>query len=241
MAAMTKHLLVLLLVFSHSVIAHAAPLMCKGQHLSAVETMICSDEKLSDYEEHLNILFHNTIGISNPREQRQVLDEQRLWITATRDRCDSWLCLHGAYQARINTLSQLYHERWKTKISGDVLIDLLRHSATSMDDRKKILTDCPKNQASMNFCSFKFFVKTDLAMNAVLTNKLDALSLPCRENVKTEQAQWEIVRDSNCNKEADDKAGNSSMRAMIYSTCQAEATEQRTAQLASLTSCENMK
>ena len=240
MATLTKLFLLVLLVFAHSVIGHAAPLICKGQRLSPVETMICSDAKLSGYEERLNILFHKTIAVSIPHEQRQVLDEQQRWRTEVRDRCDSWLCLHGAYQARLNALLQTYHERWIPKISSDVLIELSRRSATPVEELKELLSNCSQSQMNINYCSFRTFVEADLAMRSALARKLEALPLSCQGTLQTSQAQWEKDRDSKCNKEADDEAKSGFVRPMIFNTCQAGATEQHTAQLRSLNSCDSI-
>lgn len=240
MTAITKPLLLLILIFSHSVNGHAAPLICKGQHLSPVETMICSDAKLSDFEERLNILFHKTIVVSKPHEQRQVLDEQRLWQTDVRNQCDAWHCLNGAYQARLNTLSQIYQDRWIPKISGEVLIELSRRSATPVEELKKLLSNCSQSQMNINYCSFRYFIEADLAMRSVLARKLGALPFSCQETLQTSQAQWEKQRDSMCNKKADDEAKSGFVRPMIFNTCQAGTTEQHTAQLKSIQSCDNI-
>jgi len=200
---MTKLFSLLLLVFVHSNIGHAAALKCQGARLSPIDTMICTDEKLSEYDERLNILFHNTIVLSAPHERRQVLDEQQRWLTDVRDKCDSWICLLGAYETRLETLSQTFHERLSTKIAG--------------------------------------FVKTDQAMSTVLARKLEELPQSCREKLEIEQSKWEMGRESKCNKEADDKAGSSSMRTMIFTACQAETTEQRKAMLESIRSCDSIR
>jgi len=240
MATLTKLILLVLLTFSLSAIGHAAPLICKGQHLAPVATMICSDAKLSDYEERLNILFHKTLSVSIPHEQRQVLDEQRLWQSGVRDKCDSWLCLHGAYQTRINALSQTYRDRWIPKISGDVLNELSHRSATPVEELKALLSNCSHSQMNINYCSFRTFVEADLAMRSVLARKLEALPFACQGELKTSQAQWEKDRDLKCNKKADDEAESGIVRPMILNTCQAETTEQHIAQLKSIKSCDNI-
>ena len=237
---MTKIFSLLLLLFIHSVTGHAAGFDCNGERLSSVEKLICSDTKLSGYDEHLNNLFHKTIGLSTALEQRQVLDEQRLWVTEVRDRCDSWICLHGAYQARLNALSSTYQIRWQARIPDSVLIELSRRSATSVEELKVMLSDCHGSQMNMNFCSFRTFVEADLAMRSVLAKKLEALSL-CHEMLQTSQANWEKNRDSKCKKEADGEAEGGSMRPMIFSACQAGATEQRTMQLRSIKSCDSIQ
>lgn len=234
-----KLFLLVLLMLSHGVIVYAAPLICKSAHQSAVETMICSDAKLSEYEERLNILFHKTIAVSNPHEQRKILDEQRLWLTGARNTCDSWLCLHGAYQARLNSLSQTFHERWIPKISSEVLIELSHRSATPVEELKELLSNCSHSQININYCSFRSFVEADLAMRSVLAGKLEALSL-CQTTLRAFQNKWEKYRDGKCNKEADDGTDNGFVRPMIFNTCQAETTEQHTALLKSLHSCEDI-
>lgn len=239
---MAKLFTLLLLLFFHSVIGHAAGFDCsKSDLLSPVEKLICSDAKLSEYEERLNNLFHKTIMVSTPHEQRQILDEQLRWLIDIRNRCDTWFCLHSAYQARLNALSLVYQDRWQSRISGDVLLDLLRHSTSSAAELKEILSDCPKSQTSMNFCSFRSFVKADLEMSTALANKLELLPLSCREQLQTDQAKWAIDRDNKCNKEADDTASGSSRRPMIFTTCQAETTEQRTEQLELIKSCGSIR
>jgi len=92
----------------------------------------------------------------------------------------------------------------------------------------------------MNFCSFRTFVEADLAMGSVLAKKLEALSL-CHEMLQTSQANWEKNRYSKCKKEADGEAEGGSMRPMIFSACQAGATEQRTMQLRSIKSCDSIR
>lgn len=240
MPAMTKFISLPLLLFIHSVTVHAAGFDCNGEHLLPVEKLICSDAKLSGYDEHLNNLFHKTIGVSTAHEQRQVLDEQRQWRTEVRDRCDSWICLHGAYQARLDALSNTYQIRWQARIPDSVLITLSRRSAISVEDIKAMLSDCHGSQMNMNLCSSRSSIEADQAMRSVLAKKLEALSL-CRETFQTSQANWEKDRDSRCNKEADGGAEDASVRPMILSTCQARATEQRTMQLRSIKSCDNIQ
>lgn len=201
--------------------------------------MICSDAKLSEFEERLNILFHKTIAVSNPHEQRKILDEQRLWLTGERNTCDSWLCLHGAYQARLNSLLQTFHERWIPKISSEVLLELSHRSATPVEELKELLSNCSHSQMNINYCSFRSFVEADLAMRSVLAGKLGVLSL-CQTTLRASQTKWEKYRDSKCNKEADDGTENGFVRPMILNTCQAETTEQRTALLKSIHSCEDI-
>lgn len=239
MAAMTKLFPLLLLFFSHSGIGHAAPLICKSEHPSAVEAMICSDAKLSEYEERLNILFHKTIAVSIPHEQRKILDEQRLWQSGVRDKCDSWLCLHGAYQARLGTLSQAFHERWIPKISSGVLLELSRRSATPVEELKELLGNCAHSQININYCSFRSFVEADLAMSSVLAGKLEVLSL-CQTTLLAAHAKWGKYRDSECNKKADDEAESGFVRPTIFNTCLAETTEQHTALLKSIHLCEDI-
>jgi uncharacterized protein len=240
MAAMTKLFPLLLLVFAHSINGHAAPLICKAKLLSPVETMICSDEKLSDYEGRISIYFHKAIVVSNPQEQRQILDEQRLWLTDIRNRCDSWHCLHGAYQARLGALTKTYYERWDATISDGVLIELSRRSATPAKELKELLSNCTQSQMNMNYCSFRTFVEADLAMRSALARKLETLPLSCHAELQASQAKWEKVRSSQCNQNADEEAENGSVRPMIFNACQAETTEQHIAQLKSIKSCDSI-
>lgn len=237
---MTKLLPLLPLLFVHGVVSHAAGLDCSDERLSPVEKMICSDSKLSDYDQHLNYLFHKTIGVSTAHEQRQVLDEQRQWQIEIRDKCDSWMCLHGAYQTRLNVLSNTYQTRWQSRIPDVVMIELSRRSATSVEELKEVLGDCPRSQTSMNLCALRSFVEADLTMRSVLAKKLETLSL-CHATLQTSQANWENDRDSQCKKQADRKAEGDLMRPMIFTSCQAETTEQRTVQLKSIRTCDGIR
>jgi uncharacterized protein len=240
MPAMTKFLSLPLLLFIHSVTGHAAGFDCNGERLLPVEKLICSDAKLSAYDEHLNNLFHKTIGVSTAYEQRQVLDEQRQWRTEVRDRCDSWICLHGAYQSRFDALSNTYQIRWQARIPDSVLITLSRRSAISIEDIKAMLSDCHGSQMNMNLCAFRSSIEADQAMRSVLAKKLETLAL-CRETFQASQDNWEKDRDSRCKKEADGKTEDVSVRPMILSTCQARATEQHTMQLKSIKSCDSIQ
>lgn len=240
MSAMTKIISLSLLLFIHSTTVHAAGFDCNGERLLPVEKLICSDAKLSAYDEHLNNLFHKTIGVSTAHEQRQVLDEQRQWRTEVRDRCDSWICLHDAYQARLNALSNTYQIRWQARIPDSVLITLSRRSAISIEDIKAMLSDCHGSQMSMSLCSSRSSIEADHAMRSVLAKKLEALPL-CRETFQASQANWEKDRDGRCKKEADGGAEDVSVRPMVFSTCQARATEQRTMQLKSIKSCDSVQ
>jgi uncharacterized protein YecT (DUF1311 family) len=93
----------------------------------------------------------------------------------------------------------------------------------------------------MNMCSFRSFVEADLAMNLVVAQRAEALPPSCRETLDATQAKWAESRDRKCNKEADDEAEGGSMRPMIFTSCQAVATEERTVQLKSVTSCTTIR
>lgn len=237
---MTKLLPLLILLFSHSVVSHAAGSYCKGERLSSVEKLICSDTKLSEYDDHLSDLFHKTLALSTAQERRQVLDEQRRWQAESRDRCDSWICLHGAFQERLNALSGIYQDRWQTRIPDSILNELSRRSATPVEELKELLNNCSQSQMNMNYCTFRTLIEADSTMRSVLARKLEALHYSCHTTLKTSQSEWEKDRDSKCNKKADDEAESGSVRPAILNTCKAGATEQRTMQLRSIKSCDSI-
>jgi len=236
MASKLKLLLLLSLVCS----SHAAEFNCDAERLSLVEKIICSDSNLSKYSERLHRLFLKTIEISTSSEQRQVLDEHLRWQTEVRNRCDTWICLHSAYQTHLTALSNIYHHRWQTRIPEVVLSELSRRSSLPITELKEILSDCSRSEMSMNFCSYRSFVEAEMAMSSVLAKRLESLPATCHGALQNAQTQWGQERDSKCSREADDKSQNISTHKVIFTNCQAAATEHRTMQLKSMRSCDNI-
>jgi uncharacterized protein YecT (DUF1311 family) len=118
-----------------------------------------------------------------------------------------------------------------------VLAELSKRSGIAQDELKEILSDCNGNQLQMNFCAFRSFVEADLELQQVLARTMASLPESCRASLPARQKEWEASRDRECNKEADDEAEGGSMRPMIFSACQATATEARTALLRGTKSC----
>lgn len=125
--------------------------------------------------------------------------------------------------------------------ADEVVNELSRRSAISVPELNEILSDCERYQLNMNICAFRDFVQVDLELNKVISKKLQSLPADCKVKLKNSQAKWENRMDRNCSKEADEEAGEGSMRPMIYSGCKTTATESRIEYLKKIERCIDVK
>lgn len=110
-----------------------------------------------------------------------------------------------------------------------------------MPELNEILSDCERYQLNMNVCAFRDFVQVDLELHKVISKKLQSLPTDCKVKLKNSQAKWEKRRDGNCSKEADDEAGEGTMRPMVYSACRTTATKSRIEYLQKIGKCADVK
>ena len=121
-------------------------------------------------------------------------------------------------------------------VFGDeVTSELQRRSNTPVQELNELLKDCQNTQLSMNICSFRNVIKTDLEIKKIRNEKLKSLPESCRAKFLKQEGDWEESRDELCNKEADEEAQGGSMRPMIFTSCQTVPTEKRILKLETIT------
>jgi len=126
-------------------------------------------------------------------------------------------------------------------VFGDeVTLELQRRSNIPVKELNELLKDCQNTQLSMNICSFRNFIKTDLEVKKIRGEKLKSLPESCRAKFMKQENDWERSRDELCNKEADEEAKGGSMRPMIFTSCQAVATEKHTLKLKAIIGCSSL-
>lgn len=191
--------------------------------------MICADPNLASQDAYLSSLYSRLMRLSIEKERATLRLEQKRWLEKERNKCADPACLEKAYDTRSTKLL----EQWQAHVPPAVLAELSKRSGIPPDELKDMLSDCNGNQLQMNFCAFRSFVEADLDMQQVLAS--------CGATLPARQKEWEASRDRQCNKEADDEAEGGSMRPMIFSACQATATEARTSLLRGVKSCSTIR
>ena len=104
--------------------------------------------------------------------------------------------------------------------------------------------DCAGTQAEMTQCAADDFARADAVLNAVWREVMAALRerdgeaaryQPDRgsytEAARNAQRAWVAFRDAECGAESDSEARGGSMEPMVFHSCRARLTEERTAQL----------
>lgn len=125
--------------------------------------------------------------------------------------------------------------------ADEVILELQRRSNIPLEELSELLKDCQRTQLNMNICSFRNFIKEELEMKKVLEEKLESLPESCRTKLIKQQIDWERSRDERCNKKADEEAEGGSMRPMIFTSCQAKATESHISKLRAMVGCSSLK
>jgi len=125
-------------------------------------------------------------------------------------------------------------------LGDEVTSELQRRSNIPVKELNELLKDCQNTQLSMNICSFRNFIKTDLEVKRIRREKLKSLPGSCRAKFLKQEDDWEQSRDKLCNKEADEEAEGGSMRPMIFTSCQAAVTEKRILKLKAITGCSSL-
>lgn len=73
---------------------------------SAVEKLICKDAATSSQDEKLHQAYQSALSAVAPSSKKALIEEQRHWISYTRDVCQDEACLQQAYTARIAVLAR---------------------------------------------------------------------------------------------------------------------------------------
>lgn len=73
---------------------------------SATETLICKDPQTSALDDKLQQAYKGALGAVAASSKKALIEEQRHWITYTRNICQDEACLQQAYTARIEVLSR---------------------------------------------------------------------------------------------------------------------------------------
>ncbi len=94
--------IVFLLTTCWTISSPAASFDC-NKAATSIEHQICADPQLSKLDETLNEKYKIARTHSNNREA--IKQQQRLWLTSTRDACNDLECLKDAYRARITALT----------------------------------------------------------------------------------------------------------------------------------------
>jgi len=118
----------------------------------------------------------------------------------------------------------------------------------SLDARaREFHCDDPQNQMEMNVCAQIDFERADAELNGVWGQVVADARRADREiqreydrrptsEAKLREAQraWLVFRDAHCTVQGYDEARGGTMEPMVYGSCRAELTRQRTAQLRGL-------
>lgn len=88
----------------------------------------------------------------------------------------------------------------------------------------------PQTQAEMNACAGIAYRNADRRLNQVYQQVLPKLPAARRQQLTTAQQAWIRFRDASCTFERSEVTGGT-MEPMIYSSCLARLTEQRTKDL----------
>lgn len=88
----------------------------------------------------------------------------------------------------------------------------------------------PQTQGEMNACAGLSYQQADKRLNQVYQQLVPKLSAARRQKLTSAQQTWIKFRDSNCAFQRSEVEGGS-MAPMMYSSCLAEMTKQRTQQL----------
>lgn len=108
MPAMKIHLLVCAfgaLLFTVAPRAMAAGFDC-SKSTSAMETLICKDAKTSALDGKLQQTYKAALAVVASSSKKALIEEQRHWITYTRNICQDEACLQQVYAARIAVLAR---------------------------------------------------------------------------------------------------------------------------------------
>lgn len=92
------------LFFAASPRAISASFNC-GKATSATEKLICKDPKTSALDEKLQQTYKAALAAAAPSSKKALIEEQRHWITYTRNVCQDENCLQRAYADRISILA----------------------------------------------------------------------------------------------------------------------------------------
>lgn len=73
---------------------------------TATETLICNDVQTSALDDKLQQTYKTALMAIAPSSKEALIEEQRHWITYTRNVCQDEACLQQVYMARITTLAR---------------------------------------------------------------------------------------------------------------------------------------
>lgn len=73
---------------------------------SNVEKQICKDSETSALDEKLSQAYKGALAATDPASKKSLVQEQRHWVTYTRDLCEDAACLQQTYTARIAVLAR---------------------------------------------------------------------------------------------------------------------------------------
>lgn len=93
------------LLFTVAPHAMAASFHC-GKATSTTETLICKDTQTSALDDKLQQTYKAALAAVAPSSKKALIEEQRHWITYTRDTCQNDACLQQVYTARIDILAR---------------------------------------------------------------------------------------------------------------------------------------
>jgi uncharacterized protein len=230
----------MMFAFMYNSLANAAGFNCKSKNLTSIETFICSNSDLSRFDDSLNKIFKDALRELSEQGKQQLINKQRQWITEVRNKCskNQISCLKQAYNSRYAELTNIYSGATKSRMLDYELTELSRRSGHSNEEIKEALGNCNENNWSMKMCSYLFSLHIRVSMDSVLAQKLEVLSLVCRDKLQSAQKQWEEDMQSQCNKEAQEEFGDGSYSTLSYNSCMELGIKARTAQIQTIKSCE---
>lgn len=104
-------------------------------------------------------------------------------------------------------------------------------TTTEIQIAQKLNCTNPQTQSELNGCAGLSYQQADQKLNQIYRQLLPKLPSARKQKLITAQQIWIKFRDSNCDFEKSEVEGGT-MAPLIYSSCLADLTKQRTEQLA---------
>ncbi len=109
----------------------------------------------------------------------------------------------------------------------DVVNELSSRSNIPKSELLELLSNCEKNQLSMNMCAWRDFITVNQQARRIMESKRADRTDTCYTQIQRKQMKWEKHRDQRCGKEAGLPNNGGTMSGMVYNSCRALLTEQR--------------
>lgn len=103
-------LLVALLMSIVTSISHAASFDCTKAK-EAAEKFVCENRTISKLDDQLEAAYRKAASRANYEQERELIREQRHWLSHTRNACTSAACFKHAYWSRLAAIATFFQPR----------------------------------------------------------------------------------------------------------------------------------